>query len=90
MSKDATQVKVQSHKHNTDLWTDTETIVRFNGETVYVRVNCLPGLVRWTCPPAAITRKWVDEILEGTGKKRTGSRVSRGGWTYTYYLTDKD
>jgi hypothetical protein len=84
------EVKEKKHQYATELITDTETTVRYSSEsrTVYVRVRCLPGLARWTQPPAAITRKWVDEILEGTGMKRTGKRVHSSGWNYLYYLTE--
>lgn len=71
-------------------YTDTETRLEWSGNCVSVTVSILPGLVYWTCPPAAVIRKWVDELLEGQPLKRDGQRIELGSslknWYYRYYL----
>lgn len=71
---------------------DTETTISdHGGSRVSGTIRCVPGLLWWTRPDAATLRKWADELLEGTGRKRSGAIQFHNhtvtAWHFVYYLT---
>ena len=80
-----------THMHASEYMIDTETTVSVGSDFVTVTVKLVPGLRYWSAPDAKTIRKWVDEALEGTGRKRLGARFDNSqytasGWRYLYPL----